>query len=146
MGKTEEFGDKTEIQNSNLFPLRVPKAFLGEQFQTLFDYLTRKQNIIALGLYRYPKIVDNTKPYIVTNPPPETTLVDRDIVFVVSPTMPDQTITDTWGSPFEGIPKNAISFNMDKKKSQYDQDFEENNDNVSTNSDINIKIKKKDLT
>jgi hypothetical protein len=74
--------------------------------------LTRKQNIIAIGLYRYPIIIDNIKPYIVTNPEPDTVLVDKDIVFVLSPLMPDISITDAWGSPFEGMPKNPYSINI----------------------------------
>lgn len=49
-----------------------------------------------------------------TNPPPETVLTDKDIVFVLAPNMPDQTITETWGSPFEGMPRNNIGLNMTK--------------------------------
>lgn len=95
-------------------------------------------------MYRYPVINDNTKPYIVTNPPPETVLTDKDIVFVLAPNMPDQTITETWGSPFEGMPRNNIGLNMTKKDKKYEQDFDD--DGVSTNSDININIKRKDLS
>jgi len=94
-------------------------------------------------MYRYPKIVDNTKPYIVTNPAPDTILSDKDIVFVLSPYMPDQNITVAWGSPFEGIQKETMALNLNKKKKHFEQEFEE--DIVSTNSDININAKKKDL-
>jgi len=69
--------------------------------------------------------------------------VHKDIVFVLAPLMPDITITESWGSPFEGMPKNVMNLNMNKKKNMFEQEFEE--DNVSNNSDINITIKKKDL-
>ncbi len=47
--------------NSNLFPLRVPKTFIGRTFGELFNFLCEKKAIIALGLYRYAN-PSTTKP------------------------------------------------------------------------------------
>jgi len=38
VGKFDETIEKLDIQHSNLFPLRVPKAFLGKKFTLLFHY------------------------------------------------------------------------------------------------------------
>ena len=87
-------------ENCNLFPLRVPTTYIGRTFSELFNYLCEKKAIIALGLYRYAEQA-TTKPYIVTNPPEDLALTDRDLVFVLSKAMLNFEVTDKWGSPLE---------------------------------------------
>lgn len=75
-------------ESSNLFPLRVPTTFIGRTFSELFNFLCEKKNIIALALYRYSTNA-TVKPYIVTNPPEDLLLTDRDMVFVLAKAMID---------------------------------------------------------
>ena len=75
----------SEIEEpTNLFPLRVPTTFIGKAFSELFHFLCEKKNIIALGLYRYDCSNTSKKPYIVTNPPVDLILTERDMVFVLT--------------------------------------------------------------
>lgn len=81
-------------ESSNLFPLRVPTTFIGRTFAELFNFLCEKKNIIALALYRYNSSA-TVKPYIVTNPPEDLLLTDRDMVFVLAKAMIDyESMTD----------------------------------------------------
>jgi len=76
-------------ESSNLFPLRVPTTFVGRTFADLFHFLCEKKHIIPIGLYRYNTLTSTTKPYIVTNPPVDLVLTDRDMVFVLAKSMID---------------------------------------------------------
>ena len=87
VGNTSVSSDIEE--SSNLFPLRIPTTFKGRTFSELFNFLCEKKCIIALGLYRYNSTTPTTKPYIVTNPPVDLILTDRDMVFVLAKTMID---------------------------------------------------------
>lgn len=99
VGNTSGSGDIEE--NSNLFPLRVPTTFVGRTFAELFHFLCERKHIIAIGLYRYDCREVTTKPYIVTNPPVDLVLTDRDMVFVLAKAMIDYEISNKWGSPLE---------------------------------------------
>lgn len=76
-------------ESSNLFPLRVPTTFIGKPFAELFHFLCEKKQIVPIGLYRYSTVNTTTKPYIVTNPPVDLILTDRDMVFVLAKSMID---------------------------------------------------------
>ena len=56
--------------------------------------MAKSKNIIAIGIYRYPGgDGDNLDPYIVTNPDKHTKLTENDLIYVLSPTMPDYSVT-----------------------------------------------------
>jgi hypothetical protein len=88
------------VKQSNLYHIRVPPAFHGQPFERLFDYLTLKQNIVPLGLYRLPGCTDNKSPYVVTNPSPQTKITDKDYIFILAEKKPGDEI-DTWNLPNE---------------------------------------------
>lgn len=115
-------------ENCNLFPLRVPSTFIGRTFAELFNFLCERKHIIALGLYRYNEQV-TTKPYIVTNPPEDLVLTDRDMVFVLAKTMINYDSSNKWGSPLEDDDKDERSFvasnNLFKKPLNNKQEVEQ---------------------
>ena len=123
IGNTSGSGDLEE--NCNLFPLRVPTAFIGRTFSELFNFLCEKKFIIALGLYRYGDPATK-KPYIVTNPPEDLELTDRDMVFVLAKAMVGSD-SIKWGSPLEDVQEeenNPFSGNPIFKKLQNRPDVE----------------------
>lgn len=89
--------------SSNLFPLRVPTTFVGKTFGELFQFLCERKQIIVLGLYRYNS-ESSVKPYIVTNPPVDLELTERDMAFVLAKQMIEPEISNKWGSPLEDDP------------------------------------------
>lgn len=115
-------------ENSNLFPLRVPNTFIGRSFSELFNFLCEKKNIVALGLYRY-NLDPSVKPYIVTNPPADLSLTDRDMVFVLAKSMIDYEVSDKWGSPLEddyAAEGTLMATNPDIKKLNFRSDLDMN--------------------
>lgn len=124
VGNSSGSGDLEE--NCNLFPLRVPTTFIGRTFAELFNFLCEKKAIIALGLYRYAEQA-TTKPYIVTNPPEDLILTDRDMVFVLAKTMIAHEYSNKWGSPLEDDMSDEKAFVTNNplfKKLQNKPDFE----------------------
>jgi hypothetical protein len=80
-----------DVKASNIYHIKIPKAFIGQTFESLFEYLTKNQNIIPLGLYRLPGCNKNKTPYVVTNPEPNTELTNFDLCFILSQTNPPDT-------------------------------------------------------
>lgn len=54
----------------------VPKAYVGQMFYSLFEFLATVKNIVVLGLYRQVNCKDNKLPYVYTNPLHNTVLVE----------------------------------------------------------------------
>jgi len=80
--------DHSNLKQSNLWQIPVPEDYEGKTFGDLFKYFTIQRNLIALGLYRMPNATDNKAPYVFTNPPANTKLVNGDRVFVLAFNMP----------------------------------------------------------
>lgn len=91
--------DDYEVQ-SQLFQIDVPAGFVGQKFSALFGYLTSRQNIILLGIYRKK---NSPLPYVMTNPEPSTVLIKGDRIFVLASSLPDSSVIDFWGSPSENL-------------------------------------------
>jgi hypothetical protein len=90
-----------KIKGSSLFHFDIPRSFIGETFEKLFEYLTKYRNILPIGLYRRVGATsDNMTPYVYTNPDPETKLSKYDAVFILSEKIPPSHSID-WGAPFE---------------------------------------------
>ncbi len=66
----------------------MPEDFLNKTFGELFNYLCVERHLIAIGLYRLSRALDNDHPYCYTNPPENVVLTHRDKVFVFSSDMP----------------------------------------------------------
>lgn len=133
VGNSSGNGDLEE--NCNLFPLRVPSTFIGRTFAELFNFLCERKHIIALGLYRYGEQA-TTKPYIVTNPPEDLVLTDRDMVFVLAKTMINYESSNKWGSPLEDDEKDEKALVINNpmfKKLQNRPDAE----NIGTDFEVN---------
>ena len=62
----------------------------GQTFEKIFEYLIRQHNILAIGLYRKVGAKDNSHPYVVTNPDPETILTKFDTLFILSEKSPPE--------------------------------------------------------
>jgi len=92
IGGTKQKGSDplNAVNASNLYHFKVPKAFIGQTFESLFEYLTKTQNIVPLGLYRLPGVKGNKSPYVVTNPHPDTILTEKDLVFILSQKSPPE--------------------------------------------------------
>ena len=78
------------IRGSSLYQISIPEDLEEKRYGALFGYLARR-DVIPLGLYRdlTPGSAaagksENSLPYVFTNPPPDTELMDSDRVFVLS--------------------------------------------------------------
>ena len=56
----------------------------------MFYYLTKRQNILPIGLYRLAGCKDNKFPYVCTNPDPQTKLSEKDMIFVLAQNTPSE--------------------------------------------------------
>ena len=65
--------------------LRDNSTSKGLTYSTVFTTLTsnRQDRCIPIGLYRPAGYRGSTKPYVSTNPPPNTIVVEGDLIFVL---------------------------------------------------------------
>ena len=61
----------------------VPEPLHSGWFKDLFLYLLEDRGQLAVGLLRPAGVFEATMPFVVTNPPPHTTLVPGDMVYVL---------------------------------------------------------------
>ncbi len=59
----------------------------------MFTHLLEKQ-LVAIGLYRLPGATDNRRPYCYTNPDPKTIITNKDRVFVLGVSIPNDLLLD----------------------------------------------------
>ena len=71
----------------------MPEDFVNSTFGDLFNFLVAEYNVLPLGMYRFPGNKDNTKPYVYTNPLPNTRLTHDDKIFLLAHTMPDRLLS-----------------------------------------------------
>ncbi|EWS75923.1 calcium-activated potassium channel protein (macronuclear) [Tetrahymena thermophila SB210] len=128
--KKKKFDKSFNHQNSNLFHIKIPKAFQGKTFEKLFCFLAARQDIIVIALYRLSLCKDNKLPYVWTNPDPETILTDRDICFIFSQTPPQDYME--WGGPLE---KNIQQKRKKKLKKHTSDSTQSENEEVPINYD-----------
>ncbi|CAG9460583.1 unnamed protein product [Pedinophyceae sp. YPF-701] len=77
-------GSGPEFGGSLLRCVEVPEAQVGKTYGELAAYMLLRRRMVPLGLYR--KKLENTEwvlPYVCTNPPTDTVVVESDRVFVL---------------------------------------------------------------
>ena len=71
-----------DLTQSNLWQISIPESCYNKTFEHLFYHLL-DDKLITLGLYRLKGAVNNSYPFVYTNPEPDTIVTHRDKAFVV---------------------------------------------------------------
>jgi hypothetical protein len=79
---------KNKPLHSHIWHIPVPEVFHGENYMSLYKFLSTFHEIIPLGLYRIPETSRNRHRYVYINPKQETILQPTDFAYVLSRTHP----------------------------------------------------------
>lgn len=111
----QAYGDK--FSEGNIWQIPVPEEMVNKTFDLLFKFLLDR-NLVALGLYRLPGAIDNSYPYVSTNPSPSLNITMRDRVFVLGNHIPRDLILDY--NRNDGLQNDVAQSRMGSKKSKGD--------------------------
>ena len=72
------------IDSSNICLMETPEEFVGQCFSKLFQAFALRFGIVPLGLYRAPDVeLNNSYPFVFTNPLPGILLKKEDRIYVL---------------------------------------------------------------